>query len=129
MNELLTWGYWFNGWPEPLSKFGMQILAGFCLFLLILILIIIKSAYPQKWLIYRSTFKKLVPFALTNIIISVYIYGVNSQLIPVLRARAWYVVWGIIMIIWLITIIRNARKRLARKEELAKEAELKKYIP
>lgn len=129
MNNLISWNFWFNGWPEPINHLGLQIIAGLCLLLFVIALIIHLEAYPQRWSIYKPSLKRLLPFCFTNILIAFYIVFINDQVIPILRARAWYIVWLIIAIIWLVVIIKKAISRLKKKETLAKEAEIKKYIP
>jgi hypothetical protein len=129
MNELITWSFWFNSRPEPVGHLGLQILAGISLGLFLIALIIHIQAYPERWSIYRPSFKRLIPFCITNIVIAIYIFFVHRELVPVLRAYAWYIVWVVEALLWLITIFSNTRKRLKKKEDLAKEAEIKKYLP
>ena len=129
MNNFISLAFWFNSSPEQIGLAGQKALAAISAILAIILIIIIIKAYGQKLSLYRPSIDKLIPFCITNIIISIYIFFVNYQLIPILRSRAWYIVWFLVVIFWLSYIIKDFYKRASRREQIAKEAEMKKYLP
>jgi len=129
MNNLISLTFWFNSSPEPIGLIGQKALAAISAILGIILIIIIIKAYGQKLSLYKPSIDKLIPFCIANIIISFYIFFVNYEIIPVLRSRFWYLVWGLVGIIWIIYIIKDFYKRARRREEIAKELEMKKYLP
>lgn len=129
MGYLLDLVYWFNSRPEPISRHGQKMIASIIAILIVIAVIILTKAYGEKIQSYKPTLKKLLPFCFTNSLIGLYLIFVNYEIIPVLRARFWFVVWGIIVVIWIISLIRDINKRKKRKEDHAKEIELKKYLP
>jgi hypothetical protein len=129
MNNLLSWAFWFNSRPEAIDLQGQKILVSIAVILLLLVIIIITRSYGGKLLIYKTTINNLNPFCLTNAIISLYFLFLNHQLIPILRARVWYIIWLIIAMFWLILIIKKAININLKKQELTRQAEIKKYLP
>ena len=129
MNELLSLTFWFNSRPEAISHLGQKILASISAIMGLIYIIVIIRAYSEKLNIYKPSIERLLSFSITNIIICVYIAFVNYELIPVLRSRIWYIIWSIIEIIWLFVITKDFFKKAKRREILAKEAEMKKYLP
>jgi hypothetical protein len=129
MNEIISLSYWFNSKPEPISLFGQKTLAAISAISGLIFIIIIIRAYSEKLSIYKPSIDKLLPFCITNIIISLYVFFVNYELIPMLRSKFWYAIWFLIAVIWIIMIIKDFFKRAKRRQGLVKEAERKKYLP
>ncbi|MCX6793338.1 MAG: hypothetical protein NTY12_04945 [Candidatus Falkowbacteria bacterium] len=129
MNNLISLSFWFNSRPEPVTIVGQKVLAIIAIVSLVLYIVVILRAYSHKLAIYKSSIDKLLPFFITNIIITVYIVFVNYELIPVLRARLWYIIWFIVVAFWLFLIVKDFFRKTKRRESLSKEAELKKYLP
>ena len=129
MQNLISLAFWFNSRPELIGSNGEKTLVAIATILLIIALIIFVKAYSSAWSVYRPTLQRIIPFSITNAIISLYFLFLNDQIIPVLRARYWYVIWALIALAWIYGIIRNALKRARRKESLTQEAEKKKYLP
>jgi len=129
MNNLISLAFWFNSRPEPLSYYGQRILTTIAAISGIILIIVLIKAYGEKLSLYKPSIDKLMPFCVTNIIISIYIFFVNYELIPVLRSRIWYIIWLLVAVFWLINIIKDFFKRAKRRVKLAKEAEIKKYLP
>ena len=129
MNNLLSFAFWFNSRPETIGLTGQKVLATIATILGIIFIIIIIKAYSEKLNIYKPSIEKLIPFCIANIIISIYIFFVNYELVPVLRSRIWYIIWLLIAIFWIISIIKDFYRRAKRREIITKEAEIKKYLP
>lgn len=129
MNNLTSISFWFNSHPETITIFGQKVLAIISFVLGVVFIIIFTKSYSERLKLYKPSLEKIIPFCLTNIAISVYIVFVNYELIPVLRSRFWYIIWFIMSFIWLIFIVKDFFKRAKRRESLAKESEIKKYIP
>jgi len=129
MNNLISLAFWFNSRPELIGGHGQKALVAMATILLIIALVIFVRAYSKSWSVYRPTLQRLIPFCLTNAVIALYFLFLNSQVIPVLRARYWYVIWTLIGLAWIYGIINNALKRARRKESLSQEAEKRKYLP
>jgi len=127
--NLISFPFWFNARPQPVGFYGQQVLWAIIAILIIISIIIAIRAYKESWHIYKKSFDKLKTFCLTNSLISLYLLFVHDQLIPVLRARYWYIIWVIIAGVWLTAIIKDFRRRIARRGEISHNAELKKYIP
>jgi amino acid transporter len=81
-----------------------------------------KGLYSKVWRVLRG-------FSLSNAIVGLIILFFNYEMVPLLSARFWFVLWGIEMIVWLFFILRMAREIPKKKEQLEKEREFKKYIP
>jgi membrane protein DedA with SNARE-associated domain len=129
MSYLFELVYWFNSKPEPISRQSQKLLASIITILLILAIIILIRVYGEKMQAYKPTLKKLLPFCFGNALIGLYLIFVNYEVIPILRARFWFLIWLVIIIIWIIAIIKDYIKRKRRKEEAIKEQEIKKYLP
>lgn len=129
MNELISLSFWFNSRPEPIGDLGQKIIAIIASIMGLVFIIIAIRAYSEKLNIYKPSIDKLLPFCVSNFIISLYIWFVNYQLIPVLRARFWYIIWSLVVTFWLILIIKDFYKRSKKRQELAKDLERRKYLP
>lgn len=129
MNNYINLSYWFNSRPETLSPLGQKILISIAAIMGIIFIIIAIKAYGEKLKLYRPSINKLLPFCLTNLLISLYLYFVSYELVPVLRARIWFVIWLLIAIFWIIRIVKDFFKRAKRRVELSKEEQIKKYLP
>lgn len=129
MQNLLSFAYWFNPRPEPLQWEGQQFLSYLALILIVLGLASIMGAIslPKRHAKIQSN---LTTFIFTNALIALVIIFVNYELTPYLRARFWYIIWVIVVIIWLWQLIKqiiNAQK--PRLEDSARQKEIKKYLP
>lgn len=129
MNNFIQISYWFNSRPEAIGTTGNKVLIAIAAVLGVILIVVAIKAYGEKLKLYKPSIDKLIPFCIANIIISLYIFFVSYELVPVLRARIWYIIWLIIAIIWIINIIKDFFKRAKRRVVLTKEAEMKKYLP
>lgn len=129
MNNLMNLKYWFSIYPPYLSTSGIKIFAfiliAFLLFSLFLKIFIIKT----KEKLHRRLYRKLLSFSLTNIFVFLYLFFLMYEKVPFLASRFWFLVWGIIVLIWLYFIFKFYRKIPSQKEERKKQEEFSKYVP
>jgi hypothetical protein len=127
MTNLLTWQFWFNLRPDPLLPLIQK---GFIAFFVFLVVFTIAVFFiKKKSSIYKGFLKRLYNFSLSNSFIALLIIFINYELIPFFSARFWIALWGIIMIIWLLFIVKSLSKISLQKTQLEKDRELKKYLP
>lgn len=128
MSNLLTINFWFKMRPGALLPVYQK---AFIIFVIILGLSILvftilekrkKGPYSRVW-------KKLRSFSLGNVIIGLIILFFTYEMVPMLSARFWFLVWGIEMAIWLFFIARVVLEIPKKKEEIEKHKEFNKYIP
>lgn len=125
---LLSWSYWFNSRPAPYTGWIQLVLIIFVL-LLIAATVYTKLRANKKEVVYHRLWNKLFNFFLTNAILGVLLAFFNYQMVPILMAKAWFLVWGANMIVWLIFIIKFSKTLPLRKAKLDREKEFKKYLP
>lgn len=78
---------------------------------------------------YSSFWSGLYTFFLTNTIIGLLLTFFNYEMVPFLSARFWFLLWVISMLVWLYFIYRVAAKIPAKRAQMEKEKEFRKYIP
>lgn len=127
MRNFLSVQFWFNQRPDLLSsgsKTALIIFIILCLVLLIasIILKVRKGFYNRLW-------GKLISFFISNALIGAVLLFFCQQLIPLLSSRFWFILWGIGMAAWAAFIIAYAKKLPAKKKEVEREKEFKKYLP
>jgi hypothetical protein len=127
MNNFLSAQLWFNQRPDILSSGSKIILISFiafCFFssIIAIILKLKKGFYGRFW-------EKLFYFFISNFFIGAALYFFCQQMIPLLSSRFWYLLWGAGMAVWISFIILYLKGLPAKKKELIKEREYKKYLP
>ena len=102
--------------------------AGFLLFLFVLAFIsyLIKKRVRGPW---QKIWQMLNSFAITNLIVGVFLIFFDFERLPFLAMRIWLLVWALSMLFWLGLIIKRITKIKFAKAEIEKEKEYKKYIP
>ncbi len=129
MNNFLSFAYWFNSRPEPLSWEGRRILAYICLGLLVVGLALFTGAIRTSKK-YHKIISQLTSFMFVNAVIGLLIMFFNYELTPFLRSRLSYIVWIIVAVIWLWQIIKQFRALEHRVKEISsREKEIKQYLP
>jgi len=128
MNNLLSIKFWFNIRPIPLLPVYQKALIAFVVCLAILTFVFFFLGKGSKGL-YKKTWRALGNLCLSNAIIGLMILFFSTEMIPLLSARFWFIVWGAEMATWLFITARAAREIPKRKKEIEKEREFKKYIP
>ncbi len=128
MNNLLTLSYWLNMRPGNLHFSGMIV---FLLLILgfISIIFLFKIFKKRKNNIYFKTWRGLDNFAITNLILALFLLFFEYEEVYIFSARFWLLLWGASMVIWLLFIFRDYRKIPEIKKEYAKKEEINKYIP
>lgn len=123
----LSWLYWFNSRPEPLTKQGLNTI----LLITFILFVIGLAGYIgtlSRLKIPNRIVNKLITFCFTNAFIALLIAFLNYELIPYLRAHVIYIIWGIIVLVWIYKIFPLKRKR-AINNNSSRENEIKKYLP
>ncbi len=123
----LSFLYWFNSRPEPLSKQDLHIV----LLIAVILSVIGIAGYIgslSRLKISNRIISKITSFCFTNAFIALCIAFLNYELIPYLRARVIYAIWAIFAIIWIYKILPFKRKK-AQHTDSSREAEIKKYLP
>ena len=129
MHNLLTWNFWFNFRPEPLTALFQNLILIFAILLIgvfILTKIIIKH---KKKTLYYKIWLKLNIFSLTNAILGLLFWFFSYEMVPILSAKFWLGFWGLAIILWILLILKHLKKIPERRLELEREAKFKKYIP
>ncbi len=129
MNELLTFNFWFNPRPEVLTNQGLMIALIIVAILFVLGILARYNFLITKWQPNRSLLRKISPILITNAIVLLYFWFLDSQVVPILRARAWFGFWLLIDIAWIIGIILSIKALLQRRKDRAQTSDIKKYIP
>lgn len=127
MSHFFSAQFWFNQRPDLLSSGSKTVLIGFIVFCLVFLIIAIFFRFKKGF--YGRFWGKLISFFVSNALIGAVLFFFCQQLIPLLSSRFWFILWTVGMIFWLTLIALYVKKLPAKKEELAKERELKKYIP
>ncbi|MCD4762380.1 hypothetical protein K8R32_05505 [bacterium] len=127
MGILLSPKFWFNWRPAEMGAGTFKMFVGFLL-ILVISMVLFAILKKQKS-VYGVIWRKLNLFSLSNLLIGAVLMFFSYELLPVLSARIWLLVWAIGMIVWLVfisrTMIKIPRLRAKKKEE----AEFNKYIP
>lgn len=128
MSNFLTLQYWFNSRPSALESGAQKAFLVFLLALLIGFAVFYYLKNKKKGL-HVKIWKSLQSFTITNLIIGLFLLFFTYELVPFLSARILFLFWGIGMAAWLGFIARKFLEIPKIKEEKAKEAEFKKYVP
>lgn len=123
----ISWLYWFNSRPDPLTHQGLTIILSITVGLVIIGLAEIIGTLSLLKIPKRIS-HKLVSFCFTNAFIALFIVFLNYELVPYLRARIIYIIWAIIVIIWLSLMLFSKKKRMQTIRS-SREDEIKKYLP
>jgi len=131
MKNLLSFNFWFNSRPEPLTK--IYLIAALILVSLLVISAIIIKLTEKKQGSYKSIFNQLTFFSLFNAATGFIWIFCNYELIPVFAARFWAGLWLITVLGWLVIIYINSRKRAKRIAEKLhshhNQKDYNKYLP
>ena len=125
--NLFNPAFWFNQRPGLLIPFWRNsLIASLILFL---ILAIFAFLFKKKGGLYSKLWERLFNLSSTSLFIGLALLFFNDQMIPVLSARFWYLLWAIGLIIWSYFIIRYATTLPNNKKDLEKKREFEKYLP
>jgi O-antigen/teichoic acid export membrane protein len=124
----MTVDFWFNTRPAGLIGSSAWVLSAF-LVLLLAMAIFFNIIKNRKRNFYNKIWNRLALFSTTNFIVGMFLLFFTYETIPFLSMRFWFLLWGLGMLVWLIFIFKVLKEIPKIKEEMAKEAEYKKYIP
>jgi hypothetical protein len=127
MSIFLNPNYWFNLSPEPLIHWAYRTFEATIIILLVVTIIL--ALIKRNGGLYRGLLNRLYNFSLANTLIGLFIFFFNYEMIPFFTARFWFALWAIEMLVSLIFIIKKLKFISKKKENLAKDQELKKYLP
>jgi hypothetical protein len=127
MSFILNHNFWFNPGPGHMSLWAERVMIA--VVAISLIAAIVFYLLKMKGGFNKYLWGKLIGFFSVNAIAAAVLFFLNYELIIFLSARAWFLVWWLLMIIWAIFIIKYAKTLPAKKEQAAKEKEYKKYLP
>ena len=128
MNHYLTFLYWFNARPEPISDFSMKISLG----IIVLLYITGLASYLGRLNLLnipKRISKRITAFCFTNASLLLLLVFFNYEIIPFLRARILFVVILLEAIIWLFFIIFLTKKQAHSSPVNSRDQEIKKYLP
>ncbi len=128
MKNLFTFNFWFLTRAE-LTVFAYWFLVIFVFSLSVAWIYIQMTKSRWKKNFWRKSMDSLSGLLIFNFLAGLYLWLVNDQLIPILSARIWFIVWGVEMFCWGFFIKRDFFKAKAKQAEFAATKDLKKYIP
>lgn len=129
MQELFTLSTWTNFRPGPLSFLHQQIFGGVVIGFLVLYIATLLIRKNKKKGIYRKFWININNFFISNTIIGAFFWFFVYEEIPFLASRFWLLIWGAIMIFWLILAFKELKIIPKKKEEKMRQREFEKYIP
>jgi hypothetical protein len=129
MGNFLTLNFWFSARPGAFSGLSLKIVLGFIV--LLVILSIVSGIIKKRWSkgLYSAFWSSLNTFFITNAALGLLLTFFNYEMVPFLSARFWFLLWAISMLAWLFFIVKIIIKIPAKRVQLEKEKEFKKYIP
>ncbi|MFZ4648535.1 MAG: hypothetical protein ACOYMB_02745 [Patescibacteria group bacterium] len=127
MERFISWHYWFNLRPEPLTT------STFKVFIAFIVLLIIISAY-SFYLKTRSGVKnglwlKIFNFSFTNSLLGIMLIFFNYEIIPFFTARFFLFFWIIGLLVWIMFIVKELKKIPGKLKENKHQKEFEKYLP
>lgn len=127
MENLLTFKFWFSSrsgyFIEPIHYGFIALIAVFVAAGIVLVFA------KKKKMANRKTLASLASFCFTNSLLLGLIMFLSYEEVPVLSARIWLAIWALEMAAWIYFIISYYKKYLAKKDELIKQQEFKRYLP
>ncbi len=129
MSNLLSLSFWFNARPEPFSAYGQKVMLIIAAVLFIVGVLLLFRFFIKSLAKHNSILRKVGALLITNAFVVVYFWFLDNQIVPLLRARAWYAIWIIIVILWVVFMIKSYRKKIRWHESQARNSELNRYIP
>ena len=125
-SNLLSFDFWFNFRPEPLTTTFKIVLLVWLTLLLVLFLVI---KIRQKQGKINKFWLRLATFSLTSFILGLVLLALSQEMIPFFSAKFWFLLWIAIMVAWLVVIVLKLKSSKNKKESAAKKLEYQKYLP
>lgn len=127
MERFISWHYWFNLRPEPLTGQSFKFFAAFLLALIILG--IFSYYFKTRSGVRNGLWLKLFNFSFTNSFLGIFLIFFNYEIIPFFTARFFLAFWAIGLLFWLANIAKESKKIPKKLEAAKKQEEFKKYLP
>ncbi len=127
MMNLVTWQFWFTLSPGSLTPFAQKSFVGLLIFFVFLAALLFMA--KRRSGLYRGFFKRLYTFSLVNALIGLILLFFDYELVPFFSARFWLALWGLVMLVWFVLILKKLSRIPAQKKLKEQDAELKKYLP
>ncbi len=127
MSNLLSFKFWFATRPPILLPIYMKIFIA--IIIIFVILSVISWILVKKKNVYSKIWDRVNTFSISNVFFGLVILFFNYELIPFLSSRFWFLIWGLMIIVWAYFIFKDFKKIPAIREQRAKDHEYKKYIP
>lgn len=130
--HLYDYHYWFSSRPGPLSLRGVSILL-FILGVMVVGDIVLRIVAKKKRKVWDALSKKLVN-RIHNCLSTMTVFGLiitffDYQGIPVLGARYLLLLWGLVFLVWALSITHEGYvKNRANRQESIKKGEFTKYF-
>lgn len=129
MGRFVTWHYWFNMFPEPISGRSQIIVLILAIILAIggvILQLLVKKQTKRIW---RRWLADAAWFAFTNAFVLACLDLFNWQIIPYLDARWLFLAWLIIGLIWFIRLVYRCFKLKAKNPQAEEQKIKSKYLP
>ncbi len=129
MVDLFSLSFWFNTRPGLLVQPYLSILFGVILVFMLLAIIfrVVKKNNGKN--LYHKFWQGAYSFSVANAIIGAIIGFFTYEMIPLLSARFWLLIWLLVILAWFFFLGRILYLIPKKKIEIAKEKEFKKYLP
>jgi len=128
MTHLLSPSFWFNMTPGALHFSGMLLFLFFILSFVVIIFLF-SVVKKRKNNVYFKIWNSLNSFAISNLVVSLFLLFFEYEETYIFSARFWFLLWIISMVAWLVYIFRDYKKIPEIKKAFAEKQEIKKYIP
>lgn len=128
-SPLLSIKYWFKMNPGELLPIYEKALILFLVISIVSLPVLAIIKKSGKYSLYNKIWKSLQSFSINNIIFGGLLLFFTNEMVPLLSSRFWFLIWGIEMLVWIYFVIKKLREIPAKKNQLEKEKEYKKYIP
>ncbi|MEK7105455.1 MAG: hypothetical protein AAB865_02120 [Patescibacteria group bacterium] len=131
LRPLFRPAFWFNANPAPLSTAGERTLfIVFAVFLVLGAIIRMVATHRSEDRHVTEVFSRIGRLGVTMGLLGLLAFFFMFENVPLLGARFWLLVWGVGLIVWIVTIVRYIVKVVPaeRAEELARQ-EREKYLP
>ena len=128
---LLNLQYWFGNSPPPMAPEWASIFFGVfgAMFLFGLIIRLVASRGKHDRFVAQS-FVRLSRLLVVLGVLGIIIVFLSFEQIPFLGSRFWFLIWGLILIIWFGWIVRYLVKVVPKERQAAFErARREQYLP
>lgn len=131
-SNLFRLSYWFTLSPAPLSIVGQRVFLG--LFIIVFLVgiggRILATRYQVRSKLITRVYRKLGALGLTMGLWGFLLWFFFFEGVYLLAGRFWFLVWGIIFLVWGGKIFYLARVKLPQQEKTVREQEeFEKYLP